>query len=85
MGSPGRLSPNDCERVIVSSVDNGDCSEVRSGPFALWKHRNITTLHCQASFACVRSARARLYFVEEGLELSEIGFDLGEINTLIGA
>ena len=26
-----------------------------------------------------------LCFVEERLELSEIGFDLGEINTLIGA
>ena len=24
-----------------------------------------------------------LCFVEEGLELSEVGFDLGEINTLI--
>ena len=42
----------------------------------------ITTLHCQVSFACVRSARAILCFVEEGLELSEIGFDLGEINSL---
>ena len=43
---------------------------------------NITTLHCQASFSCVRFARARLCFVEEGLELSEVGFDLGEINTI---
>ena len=43
---------------------------------------NITTLHCQASFSCVRFARAGLCSVEEGLELSEVGFDLGEINTI---
>ena len=69
-------------KEMVSSVDIGDCSEVCAESFALWNHRNITTLHCRASFACVRSARARLCFVEEGLELCEIGFDLGEINIL---